>query len=77
MLLGLRTYLKVAGVEGFEPSNGGFRVLCLTAWLHPNVVIKPNNFSIFPHKINYYSKRAGSVPFRDPAGTMLVAVLAL
>lgn len=27
----------LAGVEGFEPSNGGFRVLCLTTWLHPNI----------------------------------------
>ena len=27
----------MAGVEGFEPSNAGVKVLCLTAWLHPNI----------------------------------------
>ena len=25
----------LAGVGGFEPPNGGVRVRCLTAWLHP------------------------------------------
>ena len=28
--------LKVAGVEGFEPSHHGIKTRCLTAWLHPN-----------------------------------------
>ena len=27
----------LAGVEGFEPSNVGVRVPCLTTWRHPNV----------------------------------------
>ena len=27
----------LARVEGFEPSNDGVRVHCLTAWLYPNV----------------------------------------
>ena len=27
----------LAGVEGFEPSNAGVKVLCLTTWLHPNI----------------------------------------
>lgn len=26
----------MAGVEGFEPPHDGFRVHCLTTWLHPN-----------------------------------------
>ena len=35
--LGLWQYLKLARVEGFEPSSDGVRVHCLTAWLYPNV----------------------------------------
>ena len=27
----------VVGVEGFEPSNNGVRVRCLTAWRHPSL----------------------------------------
>ena len=27
----------VAGVEGFEPSNTRVKVVCLTAWLYPNI----------------------------------------
>ena len=26
----------MAGVGGFEPTNDGVKVRCLTAWLHPN-----------------------------------------
>lgn len=29
-------FFTLAGVTGFEPVNGEFRVHCLTAWLHPN-----------------------------------------
>ena len=29
---------NLAGVEGFEPSNVGVRVPCLTTWRHPNVI---------------------------------------
>lgn len=29
-------FIQLAGVSGFEPENAGFKVLCLTAWLHPN-----------------------------------------
>ena len=29
--------VSVAGVAGFEPTNDGVRVRCLTAWRHPNV----------------------------------------
>ena len=28
----------MAGVAGFEPTNDGVRVRCLTAWRHPNVL---------------------------------------
>ena len=27
---------KLAGVEGFEPPNGGIKTRCLTTWRHPN-----------------------------------------
>jgi hypothetical protein len=26
----------VAGVAGFEPTNAGIKIQCLTAWRHPN-----------------------------------------
>ena len=28
----------MAGVDGVEPSRVGVKVLCLTTWLHPNMV---------------------------------------
>src|SRR5882672_4182357 len=28
--------LEVAGVEGFEPPDGGIKTRCLTTWRHPN-----------------------------------------
>ncbi len=28
---------NMAGVAGFEPTNDGVRVRCLTAWRHPNM----------------------------------------
>ena len=31
------TESKLAGVAGFEPTNDGVRVRCLTAWRHPNI----------------------------------------
>src|SRR5262245_46389346 len=27
--------LEMAGAPGFEPGNGGIKILCLTAWLRP------------------------------------------
>ena len=30
----------LAGVAGFEPTNAGVKVPCLTAWLHPNVNLR-------------------------------------
>ena len=27
----------MAGVAGFEPTNTGIKIRCLTAWRHPNV----------------------------------------
>lgn len=27
---------KLAGVAGFEPTNGGIKTRCLTTWRHPN-----------------------------------------
>ena len=37
----------MAGVEGFEPSNAGVKVLCLTAWLHPSIGDKDYSLSLF------------------------------
>ena len=32
----VRIRFRLAGVAGFEPTNDGVRVRCLTAWRHPN-----------------------------------------
>ena len=32
------TSIFVAGAAGFEPAYAGVKVLCLTAWLYPNVL---------------------------------------
>ena len=29
----------LAGMEGFEPPNGGTRTRCLTTWRHPNTLL--------------------------------------
>ena len=29
--------ILVAGVAGFEPTNAGIKIPCLTAWRHPNI----------------------------------------
>ncbi len=34
----------MAGVAGFEPTNDGVRVRCLTAWRHPNFYFLPAYF---------------------------------
>lgn len=39
-MLAWRTGKKVAGVEGFEPPNGGIKTRCLTAWRHPSDVYR-------------------------------------
>src|SRR6185312_12939194 len=33
-----RIYKEMAGLAGFEPTNDGVKVRCLTAWLYPNIV---------------------------------------
>ena len=30
---------KLAGVEGFEPPDGGIRIHCLTTWRYPYVLL--------------------------------------
>ena len=30
----------MAGVAGFEPTNARVKVSCLTAWRHPNIMLK-------------------------------------
>ena len=36
----------MAGVEGFEPSNAGVKVLCLTTWLHPSIEDRDYSLSL-------------------------------
>ncbi len=33
--------LSMAGVEGFEPPNGGIKTRCLTTWRHPSIYDLP------------------------------------
>ena len=37
LLYPIELHSYVAGAVGFEPTNGGVRDRCLTAWLHPNI----------------------------------------
>ena len=30
----------MAGMAGFEPTHAGVKVLCLTAWRHPHVIVR-------------------------------------
>ena len=39
----------LAGVAGFEPTNGGIKTRCLTAWLYPNKVVSPLGFEPKTH----------------------------
>ena len=43
-----RSSFLLAGVVGFEPTDDGVRVHCLTTWLHPN-----NNSSSLAKKIPF------------------------
>jgi hypothetical protein len=38
----------MAGVQGFEPWNGGTKTRCLTTWLHPNFEIGLDCQKIIP-----------------------------
>lgn len=33
---GPKSLKTLAGMPGFEPGNGGIKILCLTTWRHPN-----------------------------------------
>ena len=35
--MNIQYIVSMAGVAGFEPTNDGVRVRCLTAWRHPNI----------------------------------------
>ena len=35
---------KMAGVAGFEPTNGGIKTRCLTTWLYPKELVSPEGF---------------------------------
>lgn len=41
----------MAGMKGFEPLHGGFRVHSLTAWLHPNDLVLLYS-TLFSKKVN-------------------------
>ena len=48
---------KLAGVAGFEPTNDGVRVRCLTAWRHPNMKLSfQTRFSIADKKHKLFPK---------------------
>src|SRR5215510_390711 len=34
---------ELAGVEGFEPPNGGIKTRCLTTWRHPSTLARADN----------------------------------
>src|SRR5215475_3187840 len=34
---------ELAGVEGFEPPNGGIKTRCLTTWRHPSTLARAEN----------------------------------
>ena len=36
----------MAGMAGFEPTDDGVKVRCLTAWLHPNTIKKTTTTKI-------------------------------
>src|SRR5438477_325398 len=44
---------KLAGVEGFEPPNGGIKTRCLTTWRHPST-----RRSYHPHRAHADGRRA-------------------
>src|SRR5579862_6533367 len=39
-------FLTDAGVAGFEPTHGGVKVRCLTAWLHPSARVRQGRLSL-------------------------------
>ena len=47
-----RVPLLLAGMAGFGPTNVGVKVLCLTAWRHPN------NTAIITHKTRYVNEKS-------------------
>lgn len=52
-----RCQKKMAGVAGFEPTDAGVKVPCLTAWRHP---------IIWPFQSCCYEERAGGPPTLSP-----------
>ena len=67
----------MAGEEGFEPSNGGFKGRCLTTWRLPNTVRKIWSWSalpLLPGVVSAERSEAGRrhrwrLPRCDPYGT--------
>lgn len=47
-----RVPFLLAGMAGFGPTNVGVKVLCLTAWRHPN------NIAIITHKTRYVNEKS-------------------
>ena len=37
---------ELAGVAGFEPTNAGIKIPCLTAWRHPNIYWEASAFNL-------------------------------
>src|SRR5688500_2919581 len=49
----------LAGVEGFEPPNGGIKTRCLTTWRHPNCLT-------LRAAGQFFQQRRTVQPARDP-----------
>src|SRR6187401_725087 len=60
---------KLAGVEGFEPPNGGIKTRCLTAWRHPSVIVSER---LRPASPRAARARAGATD-SDPAPGILAS----
>ena len=50
--------LFLAGTVGFEPTNGGVKVRCLTAWLRPSIfkarLLYTKKLSVSSHKAKIF-----------------------
>src|SRR5271155_5277449 len=56
----------MAGVEGFEPPNGGIKTRCLTTWRHPSRLHNPSSRHI-EHRMQ---RRAVQAPRHKTAPTI-------
>ena len=55
----------LAGVAGFEPTNAAVKVLCLTAWRHPNIKFLTKFYGTLARTVKLWGGRWDSNP-RSP-----------